>query len=325
MTVSDLAGILDPVGVDEFLTSYYGRRWCYIPGDHHKFAGLFDWEEVNRTLSHHHLDWIHRDRDGAVDRPRLGMVKEGQNLRNDVLVGHVDAPDGSRRPQIDQVALTHQVRGGTTLYGGDLGDYHPALGTLATNVGRVLGERVKMGMHAVTRTVSGRKGHSDAFDIFVLQIAGRKRWKLRGRDPLRPIVGQAVAPNPDPGPVELDTILEPGDVLYVPVGWWHDPCAVDGPSLHMNVTILPRTGDHFLAWMRSEVESLPSFVAAASAAASGHSLDEALMAALRDDVAAMVTQGALEQFLHEAAEDARRSERLAFTFPETGAVDHGVR
>ncbi|MFP3908188.1 MAG: JmjC domain-containing protein [Acidimicrobiales bacterium] len=323
MTVSNLAELLDPVGVDEFLADYYGQRWCYIPGGPRKFDGLFDWADVNRTLAHHHLDWIHRDRDGALDRPRLGMVKEGQNLRNDVLVGPVEAPDGSRRSQIDQVALTHQVRGGTTLYGGDLGDYHPALGALATNVGRVLGERVKMGMHAVTRTVSGRKGHSDAFDIFVLQVAGRKRWRLRGRDPLRPIVGQAVAPNPDPGPVELDAVLEPGDVLYVPVGWWHDPCAVDGPSLHMNVTILPRTGDHFLAWMRSAVESLPSFAAAASAAASGESPDAALMAALRDDVSAMVTPESLARFLHEAAEDARQTERLAFAFPETGTPDDG--
>ena len=67
--------------------------------------------------------------------------------------------------------------------------------------------------------------HIDSYDVFLLQVAGRRRWRIgrvarpRLRDdvPLKMLAGFEAAE---------DWLLEPGDMLYLPPGWGHDGIAV---------------------------------------------------------------------------------------------------
>ena len=67
--------------------------------------------------------------------------------------------------------------------------------------------------------------HLDSYDVFLLQAAGRRRWRV-GR------VARPVRLMPDV-PLKLladfvpahDWLLEPGDMLYLPPGWGHDGVA----------------------------------------------------------------------------------------------------
>ena len=67
--------------------------------------------------------------------------------------------------------------------------------------------------------------HVDSYDVFLLQTAGRRRWRIgraakaRLRDdvPLKMLA--------DFAPTE-DWLLEPGDMLYLPPGWAHDGVAL---------------------------------------------------------------------------------------------------
>jgi 50S ribosomal protein L16 3-hydroxylase len=67
--------------------------------------------------------------------------------------------------------------------------------------------------------------HLDSYDVFLLQVQGRRRWRIgRSRTP------QWVADAPlkllaDFEP-EQEWVLEPGDMLYLPPGWGHDGVAV---------------------------------------------------------------------------------------------------
>ncbi|MBE7416184.1 MAG: cupin domain-containing protein [Ideonella sp.] len=66
--------------------------------------------------------------------------------------------------------------------------------------------------------------HLDAYDVFLLQVHGRRRWRI-GRVRDRRCV--------DGAPLKLlrhfqprhDWLLEPGDLLYLPPGWGHDGVA----------------------------------------------------------------------------------------------------
>ena len=68
--------------------------------------------------------------------------------------------------------------------------------------------------------------HFDSYDVFLVQGAGRRRWRLaRARDfplvpnaPLKLIAGFKA---------EEEIVLEPGDLLYLPPGWGHDGVALD--------------------------------------------------------------------------------------------------
>ena len=68
--------------------------------------------------------------------------------------------------------------------------------------------------------------HFDSYDVFLLQGAGRRVWRLaRARRfelvpeaPLKLIAGFRA---------EDELLLEPGDLLYLPPGWGHDGVALD--------------------------------------------------------------------------------------------------
>jgi len=68
--------------------------------------------------------------------------------------------------------------------------------------------------------------HFDSYDVFLIQAAGRRVWRLqRARHwrlvegaPLKLIEGFAA---------EEEILAEPGDLLYLPPGWGHDGVALD--------------------------------------------------------------------------------------------------
>ncbi len=68
--------------------------------------------------------------------------------------------------------------------------------------------------------------HFDSYDVFLIQAAGRRvwrlqrprRWRLAEGAPLKLIEGFAA---------EEEILAEPGDLLYLPPGWGHDGVALD--------------------------------------------------------------------------------------------------
>jgi 50S ribosomal protein L16 3-hydroxylase len=66
--------------------------------------------------------------------------------------------------------------------------------------------------------------HFDSYDVFLLQVQGRRRWRIgRGRDlTLRDGVPLKILANFEP---EEEHVLEPGDMLYLPPRWAHDGIA----------------------------------------------------------------------------------------------------
>jgi 50S ribosomal protein L16 3-hydroxylase len=77
--------------------------------------------------------------------------------------------------------------------------------------------------------------HLDAYDVFLLQVAGRRRWRIG-----RPRRDAAFVPG---APLKLlaafepehEWVLEPGDLLYLPPGWGHDGDAMGGDCMTASV------------------------------------------------------------------------------------------
>jgi 50S ribosomal protein L16 3-hydroxylase len=68
--------------------------------------------------------------------------------------------------------------------------------------------------------------HFDSYDVFLLQAAGQRRWRIgRQKDlSLQENVPLKILTHFVP---EEEHVLEPGDMLYLPPGWAHDGIAVD--------------------------------------------------------------------------------------------------
>ncbi|MFD4537320.1 JmjC domain-containing protein [Kitasatospora sp. NPDC058397] len=123
---------------------------------------------------------------------------------------------------------------GATLLLPQLDQWHAPVRALATDIAVELGRRTEAFCFA---TGAGRRGldvHRDDADVLVVQLAGKKEWTVHeapadGR--WRP--GLA----PEPGAVALNSVLEPGEVLYVPRGAPHTATGHQGLSVHLSFTI----------------------------------------------------------------------------------------
>ncbi|WP_204265387.1 JmjC domain-containing protein, partial [Enterobacter hormaechei] len=81
-------------------------------------------------------------------------------------------------------------------------------------------------------------------EVFAIHCVGEKRWRIyanRAENPLAPLEGDDAQARIDAakGPVLMDVTLRPGDVLYIPRGYFHDALASSAESLHLTIGIAP--------------------------------------------------------------------------------------
>ena len=104
--------------------------------------------------------------------------------------------------------------------------------------------------------------HLDSYDVFLLQVHGRRRWRIgRARDArLVPGVPLKILANFEP---EQEWLLEPGDMLYLPPRWAHDGVA-EGECMTCSIGFRSASRDEFAR------EVLQRSLDAAADAASAH-------------------------------------------------------
>ncbi len=110
-----------------------------------------------------------------------------------------------------------------------------------------LGHPVQINAYVTPSGSQGFAAHYDVHDVFVLQIAGHKRWTVHDPvhvDPLRtqPWTDhrQAVRERAGEQPA-MDTVLEPGDMLYLPRGYIHSAEAMGDICAHLTVGVQEHT------------------------------------------------------------------------------------
>ena len=110
-----------------------------------------------------------------------------------------------------------------------------------------LGHPVQVNAYITPASSQGFSAHYDVHDVFVLQVAGEKRWRISEPVHPAPLRDQPwtdrraeVAARAEEEPV-LDTVLTPGDALYLPRGYLHAAEALGGVSCHLTVGVHPVT------------------------------------------------------------------------------------
>jgi len=96
--------------------------------------------------------------------------------------------------------------------------------------------------------------HADDRDVLVIQVIGKKKWKVYGRVPI-PFPypneqvgkeGMPIPPSVFAGPLLVDDVLRAGDVLYMPRGFIHE-AKTQKDDLSFHITIALATHDWTLA------------------------------------------------------------------------------
>ena len=121
-----------------------------------------------------------------------------------------------------------------------------ATGRLRVELSAELGHPVQINSYITPAANRGFAPHYDVHDVFVLQVEGRKRWRIHAPVVADPLDNQpweqyrdAVAARAQGEPL-IDTVLEPGDALYLPRGTIHSAEALGETSIHLTVGVHPR-------------------------------------------------------------------------------------
>jgi bifunctional lysine-specific demethylase and histidyl-hydroxylase NO66 len=226
---------------DRFAAEVWGREASLSraadlgPG---AFADLLTLDDVDRLVSRH-----------GLRTPFLRVARDGSTLAPDAFT----RGGGTGATIADQVADDRVARlfaEGSTLVLQGLHRTHGPLLDLAQDLAADLGHPVQVNAYVTPPQSRGFDPHYDTHDVFVLQVAGRKRW----------VVHRPAAPPPTPrmpwtdhredvaaavaGPPALDVVLEPGDALYLPRGFVHAATALGDVSAHITLGVHPWTRRH---------------------------------------------------------------------------------
>ncbi len=222
--------------------------------------------------------------------------------------------------QVDDAALARLFADGATIVLQGLHRTHPPLIDFAQALTRDLGHPVQINAYVTPSQSQGFGDHYDVHDVFVLQVAGEKRWLVHEPVLRHPTRNQpwtdrtaAVEAAARTEPV-LDVVLRPGDALYLPAGFLHAAQALGETSAHLTVGVHIWTRAHVLAALLSALEDvealrepLPLGIDVADPAQVGLELQEtidSLRAALQEDA----YLDPVVQRLARLAEDASRAE-----------------
>ena len=222
-----LASILDPLTPSDFRSNYYEKKALYISSRPDKFKHLFDWESINGVLN-----------SSPIPHPTMKMVLEGKP----VIIEDTNA-----------VGIIQRCREGATLIIDHIDKYNNNVGELATALSDEIGEITQVNLYLSQPSRQGFTRHYDTHDVFILQISGFKGWRVFDSTVKFPLYVQKFHGLTPPETPYLECTLEPGDVLYIPRGHWHEATAQLEQSVHLTVGIYARTGINFLSWLVDEL------------------------------------------------------------------------
>ena len=249
--------VVRPLTTREFLrTRYRRKRPVLFRARSPRFASLCTWDALNALLS------------SSVCQTRMRLVHDGNpvaaRLCATPLFGFGWRGRSADTLQLDGRRLNALLRQGATVILNGIDGYHPPVRPVADALEAALGGYAGINLYASWMPTRGFSTHWDDHDVFVLQVAGRKRWRLYGETRRAPLVRDA-EPAVAPREQVWSEVIEAGDVLYVPRGWWHDARAEDGGgadgagSLHLTCSVLPYTGLEFMTWLSGRLARHETF------------------------------------------------------------------
>lgn len=267
------------LGGERFPAQVLGRQHRHYPaaaGEHEAFAHLLTWPDLNRLLGTQRLD-SPRVRLSAGESIEVGRYTQRRRFRR--------MPDWNAPvPHL----FHQQLREGATLVVDAIDEMHPPIGETVRRLEAWLRTGIQVNAYASWTPKEGFGVHWDDHDVIVLQVAGRKRWRIYGNTRLVPLHDDVEFAEEEPTEIIDEFVMAPGDVLHVPRGCWHAVAASEGePSLHLTCGLNTTTGADFLSWLTSGMVEHPEVRAdvprdPSEFAAWSRKLSELLTARLQD-------------------------------------------
>jgi ribosomal protein L16 Arg81 hydroxylase len=221
-----------------------------------------------------------------------GLVPQ-ENYANDV----VDL--GLPRRQLNKSRFYGYLQNGATLVTNRLELHSPAVKRACLEVGRFVGQQTLCNAYLSFGGEGTFGKHWDTHDVFVVQTIGSKRWQVYRPTfayPLSLHTSNVSPVHPADAPV-LDVVLNPGDLLYIPRGWWHEVTPRQEASFHLSIGAYLPTVHDFMMWACNRV--VPQNTNARKGIGGSANVPEDAASAMQTLTEALNSPALLQEFLQE--------------------------
>ena len=228
----DFAEFIAPRTLESFLSEDYGRHPVHIQGESPR-AGLLSMARLEQLLS---------------VRPHWteGNLKLILNSRP-VLGEHYLDRTTSGAPRADPVKVQLFMRMGASLVGDHIEDIDPGVREVADMLSDTFAGTAGANVYCSFKDIRAFNSHCDLHEVFAVQLEGEKVWQIyenRADAPVEALQGDQAQAMIDrvKGRVMMTVRMQPGDLLYIPRGYFHDALAQSAASLHLTFGVKPLDG-----------------------------------------------------------------------------------
>lgn len=187
------------------------------------------WQRKPAVLRQAALPWL-----GRLDRPELFALAEREDVESRLIQGNETqtwklshGPFPRRRlPAVSKPGWTLLVQGMEAL--------HPAARELIDAFRFLPEARLDDVMVSWASDQGGVGPHTDAYDVFLCQLSGRRRWRVSNQKQRELVEGLPVKILRQFEP-QFEWVLDPGDILYLPPNWAHDGVALGADCVTASV------------------------------------------------------------------------------------------
>lgn len=232
----------------EFFEQYYSRA-PYLKRNAFERSN-FSWKHLDEAL----YGWEPRSRE-------IRLFKNGPLDEASYIETYEEV--GEKRRRVIKDALYKNLEDGATLILNKLQHRSAIINDYCMAVSQFLGEKTNVNAYIAFGGEGSFGKHWDTHDVFAVQLIGRKHWRVYEPTFDLPLSGQhSVGKSAEcPETPLLDIVLEAGDILYVPRGYWHEVLPIEGvPTLHLAIGAFPPRMTDYLMWIAATV--LPSYLEA---------------------------------------------------------------
>lgn len=250
-----LDDLLHPITPAQFFADYDDRKPLHVPaGDDRRKRDVLRWADFNGML----------DQTTSWTPNTLRLVMNHQAVPPEQYCTLMQTMDGSiLRPSPAKVEVL--LATGASLVANDVMYMHPPLTAVTAALGETFGARIGANVYCSFQDVQAFGTHYDNHDVFVIHTEGEKVWNLyqaRADNPIDVLPDDAGTRRyfeQTRGPILQKVTMRPGDVLYLPRGWYHDALAQDGGSLHVTFSVSPLYGRILLKLLDNAAMQSPAF------------------------------------------------------------------
>lgn len=242
------AELVAPLSTEEFFKAYYDRKPVHIKADAAKrkaFQSYLTWQHLNDVLSMTSI-WSHKSMELVLDRQRVpvqGYCNPGLNR------------DGLETMIPDAAKVMGLLKRGASLVCNDIDTLIPGLRSIAAAIEDTYDAKVQGNLYCSWKERQAFHSHYDTHDVIAVHFVGEKIWNVyenRAPHPIRHDLfntEDALDNEQARGPLMMEVTMKPGDILYLPRGWYHDAIASDEAAVHIAFGATSCIGVDFLEAM----------------------------------------------------------------------------